>query len=79
MASRKNELVCGFFVCLHSVSFTCGLGITTMVEITDCRSLICFIIISLFALEYQVCFAVFALLEAPCSLVLVIDFAVRTK
>lgn len=39
-------------------------------EITDCVSVICFIIICVFVLEYQACFAVLAFLEALCCLVI---------
>lgn len=53
-----------------SVSFTCELGMIIMMEITDFVSLICFIIICVFLLEYQVCFAIFAFSEAPHCLVI---------
>lgn len=70
MASRKNVLELGFFLCAHSLSFTCELGIIIRMEIIDCISLICFIIICIFVLEYQVCFAIFAFVEAPHCLVI---------
>lgn len=70
MASRKNELELVFSVCVHNVSFTCELGTIIMMEITDCISLICFIIICIFVLEYEVCFAIFAFLEVPRCLVI---------
>lgn len=36
-----------------------------MAEITDCTGLICFIIVCVFVLEYQVCSVIFAFLKAP--------------
>lgn len=61
------------FVCAQC--FFHLLGMIIMVEITDGISLICFSIICIFVLEYQVCFSVFVLLEAPPRCLVIQDSA----
>lgn len=51
-------------MCVYAQCFTCEVGMV-MAEITDCTSLICFIIVCVFVLEYQVCSVIFAFLKAP--------------
>lgn len=61
------------FVCAQC--FFHLLGMIIMMEITDGMSLIFFIIICIFVLEYQVWFSVFALLEAPPRCLVIQDSA----